>query len=160
VTTTARPVSLTAKQERVAALLVCGVSDNFIAHHLQCSPKTVRRHYLVTLRRKLAVWGCTRPMLCDALLTQGLVPPPVATRPAPCFTDGELTLLRNLTHRRPKEIAETAGTGTADVEARIGGLVALAGADNSTHLVGLARQWRLLDRDAGSQFPPAAGAAA
>jgi DNA-binding NarL/FixJ family response regulator len=157
VTTTTRPVVLTARQECVAALLVCGVSDNFIAHQLRCSPQTVKGHYLVALRRKLAVWGCTRPMLCDALLTRGLVPPPVATRPAPCFTDRELTLLRNLTHGRVKAVAETAGTDTGAVQARIDGLVARAGADNATHLVGLARRWRLLD---GDEIGPAAGAAA
>ncbi|MBZ3908429.1 MULTISPECIES: helix-turn-helix transcriptional regulator [Streptomyces] len=158
-TTTPPTTALTGPQRRVAAPLVYGHSPQAIAAQLQLSVDGVASQ-LRLVRKKMDRPGCSRPVLVHALLTARAVDPPACARPAPNFTELELTLLRALAeHSLNSHIGNAIEVRASDVRAEVGALVAKGGADNAHHLVGLAHTWGILGGGAPAPSEAAAGEA-
>ncbi|WP_331752310.1 LuxR C-terminal-related transcriptional regulator [Streptomyces chartreusis] len=160
--TTPSPALLTHDQQRVAARLVYGASNQLIARQVNLTVFTVASH-LAAARRKLDRPGSSRAVFTHALLTTREVPPPSAG-PAPEFTKRDRQIIRAVAeHTLNSEIGDAIGVRADDVRAEIDAVVAKAGAHNAVHLVGLARAWGILTDTAPpclcSQPVPAAATA-
>ncbi|MFI0220465.1 LuxR C-terminal-related transcriptional regulator [Streptomyces lydicus] len=133
---------LTPAEQRVGEQLVTGRSNVQAAGELSMSPGTFSRH-LGNIGRKFHITA--RHARAHAVLTSGQVAPPAAPEPAPVLTGTERQLLRAFAeHSDIDDIARAAGIAKADVRPLIKKLVDKAGADNNTHLIGLAHAWGLL----------------
>ncbi|MEU0215045.1 LuxR C-terminal-related transcriptional regulator [Streptomyces sp. NPDC006265] len=148
--TTAALTQLTPAEKRVAALLVTGASNLQGAQSLGMSTSTYAGH-LGSISRKFQITSRVgRPARAHAVLASGQVAPPPAPAQAPEFTLGERRLLRALAeHPETHDIARAARVPEAEVRPWIRALVAKAGADNDTHLVGLGHAWGLLGARGG-----------
>ncbi|MFM9462760.1 LuxR C-terminal-related transcriptional regulator [Streptomyces scabiei] len=143
--TAAELTQLTPAEKRVAEVLVTGASNIQGARDLGMSSSTYSGH-LGSIGRKFQITSRTgRPARAHAVLASGQVAPPPAPARIPEFTLGERRLLRALAeHPETYEIAQAARVAEAEVRPWIKALVAKAGADNDTHLVGLGHAWGLL----------------
>ncbi|MET7296976.1 helix-turn-helix transcriptional regulator [Streptomyces griseoloalbus] len=142
------PTLLTSDQQRVAARLVYGASNQLIARQVNLSVFTVASH-LAAARRKLDRPNSSRAVLTHALLTAGEVPPPPATGPAPEFTARDWQVIRAVAeHSLNAAIGEAIGVRADDVRAEIDAVAAKASACNAVHLVGLGHTWELLGESA------------
>jgi DNA-binding CsgD family transcriptional regulator len=157
------PALLTHDQQRVAARLVYGASNQLIARQVNLTVFTVASH-LAAARRKLDLPNSSRAVLTHALLTAREVPPPSTTGPAPEFTEHDRQVIRAVAeHTLNSDIGGAIGVRADDARAEIDAVVAKAGAHNAVHLVGLARAWGILTDTAPprlrSQPVPAAATA-
>lgn len=136
---------LTPAEKQVAEVLVTGVSNIQGAQILKMRTSTFAGH-LGSIGRKFQITGkAGRPARVHAVLASGQVAPPPAPAQVPEFTLGERRLLRALAeHPETHDIARVARVPAAEVRPWIKALVAKAGADNDTHLVGLGHAWGLL----------------
>lgn len=143
--TGAELTQLTPAEKRVAKVLVTGASNIQGAQDLGMSTSTYVGH-LGNIGRKFQITSRTgRPARAHAVLASGQVDPPPVHAPVPEFTLGERRLLRALAeHPETYDIARAARVPEAEVRPWIKALVAKAGADNDTHLVGLGHAWGLL----------------
>ncbi|MFE9679267.1 LuxR C-terminal-related transcriptional regulator [Streptomyces sp. NPDC006259] len=143
--TAAQLTQLTPAEKRVAEVLVTGASNIHGARNLGMSSSTYAGH-LGSISRRFQITSRTgRPARAHAVLASGQVAPPPAPAHIPEFTLGERRLLRALAeHPETHEIARAARVAEAEVRPWIKALVAKAGADNDTHLVGLGHAWGLL----------------
>ncbi|WP_052412497.1 hypothetical protein [Streptomyces mutabilis] len=115
------PTLLTRNQQRVAARLVYGASDELITRQVDSAMFTMASHLVAG--RDLDLPSSSRAVLAHALLTAREVLPPSTTYAA---------------------IGDATG-GAADVRAKMDAVVAQAGADNVVHLAGgLAHAWGIL----------------
>ncbi|MEU5662104.1 helix-turn-helix transcriptional regulator [Streptomyces longwoodensis] len=138
------PTLLTREQQRVAARLVSGASNQLIAQNLQLAVFTVASH-LAAARRKLNLPGSSRAVLTHALLTAREVPPPPPTEPAPEFTAQDRRVIQAVAeHSFNAAIGDAIGVRADDVRAEIDAVVAKAGARNQVHLIGLSHAWDIL----------------
>ncbi|MFE0774193.1 LuxR C-terminal-related transcriptional regulator [Streptomyces sp. NPDC058861] len=136
---------LTPAEQRAAEYLVAGASNAQGARALGISTTTFTA-YIGSIGKKLRIVSrAGRPARAHAVLASGQVAPPPAPDRLPDFTEQDLKLLRALAENpETHSIARAAGIAPADVRAMIAELVATAGADNDTHLVGLGHAWKLL----------------
>ncbi|MGM9379194.1 helix-turn-helix transcriptional regulator [Streptomyces longwoodensis] len=147
--TSPSPALLTRDQQRVAARLVYGGSNQLIARQVHLAVFTVASH-LAAARRKLDRPGSSRAVLTHALLTAREVPPPSAG-PAPEFTEHDRKVIRAVAeHTLNAAIGEAIGVRADDVRAEIDAVAAKAGACNEVHLVGLGHAWGILGESAPS----------
>ncbi|MFF9458097.1 LuxR C-terminal-related transcriptional regulator [Streptomyces flaveolus] len=141
------PTLLTRDQQRVAARLVYGASNQLIARQVKLAVFTVASH-LAAARRKLDRPSSSRAVLTHALLTAREVPPPSATEPAPKFTERDRQVIRAVAeHTLNAAISDAIGVRADDVRAEIDAVVVKAGARNAAHLVGLAHTHGILGND-------------
>jgi DNA-binding NarL/FixJ family response regulator len=136
---------LTPTEKLVAEALITGASNAQGADDLSMSTGTFAAH-VSSIGRKFQVTSRKgRAARAHAVLASGQVAPPAAPAVAPDFTHAEQRLLRALAeHPETHDIARAAGIPQADVRPQIRELVAKAGADNDTHLIGLGHAWGLL----------------
>ncbi|MCZ1021338.1 LuxR C-terminal-related transcriptional regulator [Streptomyces noursei] len=151
---------LTPAEKRVSEYLVAGHSNEEAARELGMNPGTYSGH-LGNIGRKFHVTA--RPARAHAVLASGQVEPPPAPEAAPHLTDDERRLLRAVAeHSTTHDIARAAYVAQADVRLLIKNLVDKTGADNDTHLIGLAHAWGLLgtaQQAVGSRLPHAGAVA-
>ncbi|MFF8902477.1 LuxR C-terminal-related transcriptional regulator [Streptomyces lydicus] len=141
------PTLLTRDQQRVAAQLVYGASNQLIGREVNLAVFTVASH-LAAARRKLNHPGSSRAVLTHALLTAREVPPPSSLGPAPEFTARDRQVIRAVAeHSLNTAIGDAIGVRADDVRAEIDAVVAKAGACNTVHLVGLGHAWGILSGD-------------
>ncbi|MFD9052747.1 LuxR C-terminal-related transcriptional regulator [Streptomyces zaomyceticus] len=137
---------LTAAQRRVGAHLVCGLTNSEIADKEQLADDTVKS-YIREMRQSLhCPPRASRAVLAHALLSHKQVPPPPLPHLRLPFEPDEhdQRLLRaNADHTRPADVARAARVPASQLRARTDDLVRRAGADNTTHLIGLAHAWDL-----------------
>jgi DNA-binding NarL/FixJ family response regulator len=150
---------LTPTEKLVAEALITGVSNAQGADDLSMSTGTFAAH-VSSIGRKFHVTSRKgRAARAHAVLASGQVAPLAAPAAVPDFTHDEQRLLRALAkHPETHDIARAAGIRPADVRPQIRELVAKAGADNDTHLIGLGHAWKLLG--AGGSGSSSADAAA
>lgn len=142
------PTLLTRDQQRVAARLVYGASNQLIARQEHLAVFTVASH-LAAARRKLDRPNSSRAVLTHALLTAREVPPPPAPGPAPEFTEHDRQVIRAVAeHTLNAAIGDAIGVRADDVRAEIDAVAAKAGACNEVHLVGLSHTWEILGESA------------
>ncbi|MEV8333862.1 LuxR C-terminal-related transcriptional regulator [Streptomyces niveus] len=136
---------LTPAEKRVAELLVAGASNAQGGRDLGMSTTTFAGH-VGNIGRKFQITSrLGRPARAHAVLDSGQIAPPAAPAAVPEFTPAELRLLRAFAkYPETHDIAHAAGIAQADVRPQIKELVAKAGADNETHLIGLSHAWELL----------------
>ncbi len=140
--TAAALTQLTPAEKRVAELLVTGVSNVQGARDLGMSTNTFTRH-LGNIGQRFHVTG--RPARAHAVLASGQVALPPTPADVPAFTPDEWLLLQALArYSDTHDIACAARITPAAVRPRITDLVAKAGAENDTHLIGLGHAWGLL----------------
>lgn len=141
---------LTAAQKAVGAHLVRGLTNSEIADKEQLADETVKS-YIREMRQNLhCPPRASRAVLAHALLSHKQVPPPPHRRPPFEPDEDDQRLLRAYAdHTRPADIARAALLPASRLRARTDDLVRRAGADNATHLIGLAHAWDLFsDPDA------------
>ncbi|GGZ95148.1 hypothetical protein GCM10010371_63820 [Streptomyces subrutilus] len=128
---------------RVAELLVTGALNPAIAQALDMSEHEVLGH----LERIGEATGArTRHTRAHSLLTAGLVAPPPRPGPAPVLSETEHLLLIALAISETWErTAEAAQLNLSTIKPATRALTARVGADNRTHLIGLAHAWHLFD---------------
>ncbi|WP_326581677.1 helix-turn-helix transcriptional regulator (plasmid) [Actinacidiphila glaucinigra] len=132
---------------RVAQQLVRGLTNLEIAAELGTSLATVNGH-LGTIGRRFRV--SSRPARAHAVLASGQVSPPAATVTSAVFTEADRRLLSALAiYDDTYAIAHAAGIAPASIRRCIRDLVTKAGANNDTHLIGLAHTWGMLLRAEG-----------
>lgn len=149
---------LTPTEKLVAEALITGVSNAQGADDLSMSTGTFAAH-VSSIGRKFQVTSRKgRAARAHAVLASGQVAPPAAPAVVPDFTHDEQRLLRALAkHPETHDIARAAEIRPADVRPQIRELVAKAGADNDTHLIGLGHAWGLLGAEgSGSSSADAA----
>lgn len=149
---------LTPTEKLVAEALITGVSNAQGAGDLGMSTGTFAAH-VSSIGRKFQVTSRKgRAARAHAVLASGQVAPPQAPAAVPEFTHDEQRLLWALAENpETHDIARAAGIPPADVRLQIRDLVAKAGADNDTHLIGLGHAWGLLGtRGIGSSTADAA----
>ncbi|MFK4688223.1 LuxR C-terminal-related transcriptional regulator [Streptomyces pristinaespiralis] len=142
--TAAAPITpLTRAQKRVAAHLVCGLTNPEIAGEEHLSGDTVSSHVRVMRESLHCPPRSSRAVLAHALLSHEQVPPPPP--PPPLLRRAfepdadDLLLIRAVAeHSRPDDIARAARIPAGELRARTDGLVRRAGASNAAHLIGLA----------------------
>lgn len=136
---------LTPTEKRVAECLVAGASNSQGAQELGMSTGTFARH-VVSIGRKFQITSRGgRAARAHAVLESKQVAPPPAPATVPRLTAADLRLLRAFAkYSETPDIARAAGIAQAEVRPQIRKLVAETGADNETHLVGLAHAWELL----------------
>lgn len=136
---------LTPAEKRVAERLVAGVSNIQGAQELGMCTGTFARH-VASIGRKFQITSRSgRPARAHAVLDSEQVAPPAAPATVPRLTAADLRLLRAFAkYPETPDIAHAAGIAHAEVRPQIKKLVAEAGADNETHLIGLAHAWNLL----------------
>jgi DNA-binding CsgD family transcriptional regulator len=164
-TTVAAPITpLTRAQKRVAAHLVCGLTNPEIAGEEHLSGDTVSSHVRVMRESLHCPPRSSRAVLAHALLSHQQVPPPPLLRRAFEPDADDLLLIRAIAeHSRPDDIARAARIPAGELRTRTDGLVRRAGASNAAHLIGLAHTHGILSGEATTpaEQPPAqpAGAA-
>jgi DNA-binding CsgD family transcriptional regulator len=137
--------TLTPTEKRVAEKIAAGLSNQEAAAELGMQPGTLGRHVMsIGLRFGVS----SRPAKVHAALASGQAPTPEAPDTVPAFTEDELLLLRAVATKSDNdEIAAAARIAPALVTTRIRDLADKAGALNSSHLVGMAHAWQLLDSE-------------
>ncbi|MER5440808.1 LuxR C-terminal-related transcriptional regulator [Streptomyces sp. NPDC002790] len=150
-TAAAPPLSLTPSEQRIAQLLVDGLTAQEIASVTGLKLGTVKKT-LGTLRWKL---HCPQrsplAMVAHRLLKTGLATAPTATQPAPELGPGQMRLLTAVAeHPLPRDIALAAQLAPADLSAALDKLLDGVGAQDSTELVVLAYSWQLLPVSGGA----------
>ncbi|MFD5079629.1 LuxR C-terminal-related transcriptional regulator [Streptomyces sp. NPDC058371] len=143
--TTAALTQLTRAEKRVAEVLLTGASNIQGAQDLGMSTSTFAGH-VGSIGRKFQITSRTgRPARAHAVLVSGQIDPPPARADSPEFTLAERRLLQALAlHPETHDIARLARLPEAEVRPSIKVLVAKAGADNDTHLIGLCHAWGFL----------------
>ncbi|MFF3697282.1 helix-turn-helix transcriptional regulator [Streptomyces sp. NPDC002221] len=137
---------------RVAEELVTGALNPAIADMLGMSLAEVTGHL-----DRIGQLTCARARHTRAhqLLASGLVAPPPASRPLPVFSSAEKRLLSTLRSCELwQSIATSAGLSLSSVKPAMQSLIFRAGADNRTHLVGLAHAWDLFDHPPSARATP------
>ncbi|WP_073227125.1 LuxR C-terminal-related transcriptional regulator [Streptomyces sp. NBRC 110465] len=146
-TTHAAPITpLTAAQKRIAAHLVCGLTNSEIAGEEHLAQDTVSSHIRVMRQNLHCPPRASRALLAHALLSHQQVPPPPPEQDRAFETDeDDKRLVRAIAeHSSPADIARAAGIPAGELRNRTDGLVRRAGADNAAHLIGLAHAQGLL----------------
>lgn len=139
--TTAPITPLTAAQKRVAAHLVCGLTNSEIASEEQMAHDTVTSHIRGMRQSLHCPPRATRAVLAHALLSHKQVPPPplpLLRRPFEPDQDDQRLIRANAEHSRAADVARAARVPASELRARTDTLSRRAGANNATHLVGLA----------------------
>lgn len=137
--------SLTPTEKRVAEKIAAGLSNQEAAAELRMQPGTLGRH-IMNIGLKFGV--SSRPAKVHAALASGQAPASEAPDTVPDFTEDELLLLRAVATKSDNdEIAAAARIAPALVTTRIRNLANKAGALNSSHLVGIAHAWQLLNSE-------------
>lgn len=145
---------MTPTEMRVAEQLVTGQSNDQAAEALGMQPGTFRRH-LTRIGWKLQ--ATSRPARAHAVLNSGQIDPPITSLERPSLCEDDLLLLKAVAeHSENQDIARTARIHRTEVRAKLAGLVKKTGADNATHLVGLAHAWGILGDTSNSQPAPTA----
>lgn len=141
-TTVAAPVTpLTRAQRRIAAHLVCGLTNPEIAGEEHLSGDTVSSHVRVMRQNLHCPPRSSRAVLAHALLTHQQAPPPPRPLLRRAFepdADDQLLIRAIAEHSRPDDIARAARIPGGELRTRTDGLVRRAGASNAAHLIGLA----------------------
>ncbi|MDR3083385.1 MAG: DNA-binding protein, partial [Streptomyces sp.] len=119
--TTALITPLTAAQKRVAAHLVCGLTNREIATEEHRTGDTVTS-YIRTMRQHLhCPPRASRAVLAHALLSHKQVPPPplpLWRRPFEPDEDDQRLIRAHAEHSRPADIARAAGVSAGELRAR------------------------------------------
>ncbi|MEU6055847.1 hypothetical protein ABZ829_36140 [Streptomyces xanthochromogenes] len=146
------PPPLCSDALRVAEELVTGALNPAIADMLGMSVADVSGHL-----DRIGQLTCARARHTRAhqLLASGLVAPPPTSRPLPVFSSAEKRLLSTLRSCEMwQSIATSAGLSLSSVKPAMQSLIFRAGADNRTHLVGLAHAWDLFDHPPSARATP------
>jgi len=145
---------LTPAEKRVAERLVAGASNIQGARELGMSTGTFASH-VASIGRKFQITSRSgRPARANAVLDSEQVAPPPAPASAPQLTAADLRLLRAYAkYPETPDIARAAGIAQAEVRPQIKKLIAETGADNATHLIGLAHAWNLLGKGRNGTNP-------
>jgi DNA-binding CsgD family transcriptional regulator len=151
---------LTPAEKRVAERLVAGASNIQGAQELGMSTTTFAGH-VASIGRKFQITSRSgRAARAHAVLASKQIAPPSAPAQAPRLTAADLRLLRAIAkYPETPDIALAAGIAQADVRSQIKNLVAEVGADNETHLIGLAHAWGLLGPSRNTTSDDTTGAA-
>ncbi|WP_107470940.1 LuxR C-terminal-related transcriptional regulator [Streptomyces sp. WZ.A104] len=151
-TTVAAPITpLTRAQKRVAAHLVCGLTNPEIAGEEHLSGDTVSSHVRVMRESLHCPPRSSRAVLAHTLLSHQQVPPPPPPLLRRVFEPDadDLLLIRAIAeHSRPDDIARAARIPVGELRTRTDGLVRRTGASNAAHLIGLAHTHGILGGEA------------
>ncbi|MEE1930668.1 LuxR C-terminal-related transcriptional regulator [Streptomyces sp. TRM 70351] len=155
--TTAPITPITPAQKRIAAHLVCGLTNSEIAGKEQLAHDTVKSH-IRTMRQNLRCpQRSSRPVLAHTLLRHAQVSPPPL--PAGCGAfeadEDDQRLIRAIAeHSRPADIARAAGMTQRHLRDRANDLAHRAGAADTTHLVALAHTHGILNSEGTAATQP------
>ncbi|MEU8759504.1 LuxR C-terminal-related transcriptional regulator [Streptomyces sp. NPDC048659] len=150
--TVAAPITpLTRAQKRVAAHLVCGLTNPEIAGEEHLSGDTVSSHVRVMRESLHCPPRSSRAVLAHTLLSHQQVPPPpppLLRRAFEADADDLLLIRAIAEHSRPDDIARAARIPVGELRTRTDGLARRTGASNAAHLIGLAHTHGILGGEA------------
>ncbi|MFH8410540.1 LuxR C-terminal-related transcriptional regulator [Streptomyces sp. NPDC018019] len=150
--TTPNPAHVTPREKQLLILVAQGKKNQEIAEALFLAPSSVRT-YLVSLRRKLGVYG-HRAALARVAFRDRHVDPGTSEGQAPTLSDGEQRLLRDAAAGLTlTEIAEQTGQSYDQVKARMAQLLSKLGAEDRFDAMRICEQHRLLHETASGSGP-------
>ncbi|MEU7260633.1 LuxR C-terminal-related transcriptional regulator [Streptomyces rimosus] len=151
--TTSNPTHVTPRDKQLLILVAQGQKKGEIAAELRLAPTSVRT-YLVSLRRKLGVYG-HRAALARIAFRDRHVDPGIAEGEAPTLTCGKQRLLRTMADGLTlTEITEQTGQSYDQVKVRMAQLLSKLGAEDRIDAMRICEQHGLLNETATGSVPP------